>query len=148
MTSATRYRINAPGVVHEIFDDEVVIIDFDSGSYFSLNRPGAAVWSLLLEGTSVARIVADMAQRYKADRTDIEEAVSQLLAELEQENLIVPDGAGGPEPDQEPVEASPETNRPALEILALQKFTDMQELLLLDPIHDVDDTGWPNLPDE
>lgn len=25
----------------------------------------------------------------------------------------------------------------------LNKFTDMQELLLLDPIHDVDETGWP-----
>jgi hypothetical protein len=26
----------------------------------------------------------------------------------------------------------------------LQKFTDMQELLLLDPIHEVDERGWPH----
>ncbi len=26
---------------------------------------------------------------------------------------------------------------------ALETYTDMQELLLLDPIHDVDETGWP-----
>jgi hypothetical protein len=26
----------------------------------------------------------------------------------------------------------------------LHKYTDMEELLLLDPIHDVDETGWPN----
>lgn len=25
----------------------------------------------------------------------------------------------------------------------LEKYTDMQDLLLLDPIHEVDDTGWP-----
>jgi hypothetical protein len=25
----------------------------------------------------------------------------------------------------------------------LNKYSDMQELLLLDPIHDVDDAGWP-----
>ena len=25
----------------------------------------------------------------------------------------------------------------------LHKYTDMQELLLLDPIHDVDQEGWP-----
>jgi hypothetical protein len=25
----------------------------------------------------------------------------------------------------------------------LERYTDMQELLLLDPIHDVDQTGWP-----
>ena len=28
----------------------------------------------------------------------------------------------------------------------LEKFTDMAELLLLDPIHEVDDSGWPNKP--
>ena len=26
----------------------------------------------------------------------------------------------------------------------LNKYNDMQELLLLDPIHDVDEAGWPN----
>jgi hypothetical protein len=26
----------------------------------------------------------------------------------------------------------------------LTKYTDMKELLLLDPIHEVDETGWPN----
>ncbi len=25
----------------------------------------------------------------------------------------------------------------------LQRYTDMQDLLLLDPIHDVDEVGWP-----
>ena len=28
----------------------------------------------------------------------------------------------------------------------IERFTDMQELLLLDPIHEVDDTGWPHTP--
>ena len=26
----------------------------------------------------------------------------------------------------------------------LMKYTDMQELILLDPIHDVDEKGWPH----
>jgi hypothetical protein len=30
----------------------------------------------------------------------------------------------------------------------LDKYTDMQELLLLDPIHEVDASGWPKLPDD
>ena len=30
---------------------------------------------------------------------------------------------------------------------AFEKFTDMEELLLLDPIHEVGDTGWPRKPD-
>jgi hypothetical protein len=27
----------------------------------------------------------------------------------------------------------------------LHKHTDMQDLLLLDPIHEVDETGWPSV---
>ena len=26
----------------------------------------------------------------------------------------------------------------------ISKYSDMQELLILDPIHDVSDAGWPN----
>jgi len=26
----------------------------------------------------------------------------------------------------------------------VEKYTDMQDLLMLDPIHDIDETGWPN----
>ena len=32
----------------------------------------------------------------------------------------------------------------AFETPVLEKYTDMAELLLLDPIHDVDATGWPH----
>jgi hypothetical protein len=27
--------------------------------------------------------------------------------------------------------------------LAIHRFTDLQELLFLDPVHEVDDEGWP-----
>jgi len=148
MTLATRYRINTPGVVHETFDDEVVIIDFDSGSYYSLDASGAVVWNLLQGGATVPGIVSGMARRFEGEQADIARAVKQLVVELEQENLIVPDGAGEPEVIAEPVDVAPEGARPALETPILQKYTDMQELLLLDPIHDVDETGWPNLPEE
>ena len=148
MTLATRYRINTPGVVHETFDDEVVIIDFDSGSYYSLNESGTVVWSLLQEGATVPGIVAEMARRYECEQAQVAKAVGQLVDELRQENLIVPDGAGETEVFEESVDLGQEAHRPMLETPTLQKFTDMQELLLLDPIHDVDETGWPNLPEE
>ena len=28
--------------------------------------------------------------------------------------------------------------------LAYERFTDMEELILLDPVHDVSEAGWPN----
>ena len=44
MSLHDHYRINSPGVVFEAFDDEVVIINLDSGNYFSFNKVGSAIW--------------------------------------------------------------------------------------------------------
>lgn len=41
-------------------------------------------------------------------------------------------------------EAVPPAVRAPYARLALTKYTDMQELLLLDPVHEVDDEGWPS----
>jgi len=35
--------------------------------------------------------------------------------------------------------------RPPFTKPELHKFTDMQDLLLFDPIHEVDESGWPNV---
>ena len=36
--------------------------------------------------------------------------------------------------------------KPLFESPNLQKYTDMQAMLWLDPIYEVDETGWPNTP--
>ena len=59
-----------------------------------------------------------------------------------------------PEPLSKPhrdweLPGGPPASKPDFQEPALQKYTDMEDLLLLDPIHEVDDTGWPNpKPDE
>jgi len=45
-----------------------------------------------------------------------------------------------------PVEAAPRAKEP-FERPVLEKFTDVQELLALDPVHDVDGSGWPRPKD-
>ena len=58
-----------------------------------------------------------------------------LLHDLEAEALIVVDGA------------LPETAGAGDRDLAkpdLRKYTDMEDFMLVDPVHDVDATGWPN----
>jgi hypothetical protein len=71
-------------------------------------------------------------------------SVQELLDQMLREGLIVP--GAGPAPSPSSV-ASPATKK-AFEPPTLAVYTDMQELLLLDPIHDVDETGWPQRQDE
>ena len=142
--SNQRFRVNTPTVTHETIDGEAVIINLDSGNYYSLVEAGSLIWSLVEKGASANELQNLVQQTYQGDASDIDRGVQELLAQLQQENLIVPfDGAG------EAVDltgAAPGNNnheKPSFNPPLLHKYSDMQELLLLDPIHDVDETGWP-----
>lgn len=141
--SNQRFRVNTPTVTHETIDGEAVIINLDSGNYYSLVDVGSFIWGLIETGASAREVQNLVLQSYQGNPMDIGRGVQELLAQLQQENLIVPvDGAETPTLDQ----ARPSNNsheKPSFNPPLLNKYSDMQELLLLDPIHDVDDTGWP-----
>jgi hypothetical protein len=90
------FRINRPKVIDETLDDEVVVINFDTGSYYSLSKAAADIWGLIGAGATAGEIGDALAKRYTGSRPDIEAGVDNLIAELEQENLIVADTESGP----------------------------------------------------
>lgn len=151
MTSSVSFRVNSPKVIQETIDGEVVIVNLDNGNYYSLDNVGADIWSLIESGAAVSEVVDRITHRYEGNHADIENAVSQFVAALQQEALIDPDGAKEPKSikglDMQ-VEAGADTERLRFEIPTLHTYTDMQDLLLLDPIHEVDETGWPNINPE
>jgi hypothetical protein len=142
MTGAERFRVNSPKVTHETVDDEVVIINLDSGSYYSMSGIGAAIWSLIDSGASIDEAAAHAAGRYAGEAESIRAGLIALVKELHGEALIVADANRTPEPVA--ATESVDGDRPAFVAPTLQKFTDMQDLLLLDPIHDVTEDGWPH----
>lgn len=145
MTASTQFRMNRPKVIHETFEDEVVIINFDSGNYYSLRQVGADIWTLIESGASVSAIVEGLAQRYEGNRAEIENAVMQFLNELQQANLVVQGTASESTQRKEMPKPRQDAGKPQFQMPVLQQYTDMQDLLLLDPIHEVDETGWPNV---
>jgi len=138
------FRANTPHVVHEIIDGEAILVNMQTGRYYSASEIGAVVWGLIEAGASVGAIVDRVTARYRGTRKEIAAGVESFLAELEREGLIVPhegavavgDGAG----DGGQVSPAAASFVPPV----LRAYTDMEDLLLLDPIHDVDETGWPN----
>ena len=141
--SNQRFRVNTPTVTHETIDGEAVIINLDSGNYYSLVEVGSLIWGLVDKGASASEVQHAVLQTYHGDAADIDRGVQELLAQLQQENLIVPvDGAGALDLT-EALSAHNSHEKPSFNPPLLHKYSDMQELLLLDPIHDVDDAGWP-----
>jgi hypothetical protein len=142
LSSTTSYTVSKPEIIREQFDEEVVIVDLDTGSYYSLSGAGGEVWSAIESGTSTAGIVQQLGASYDAEVAEIEASLGRLLEELQAEGLITPLTAQS-KAEVEAKSVSEAVSKQEWQAPLLQKFTDMQALLLLDPIHEVDSAGWP-----
>lgn len=144
-----RYTVNRSKVVLEHFDDETILINMQTCVYYSLNRSGCDVWKLVEAGHDAATITQTLFRRHGGDQGAIAGAVASLFTELVTEGLLEPlsdETAAHLIPAAPPAEAdlpSPQSLEPFV-APSLSRYHDMQELLLLDPIHDVDASGWPN----
>jgi len=134
------FKIKA-STVHERFGDESVIVNLDSGSYYSAQGAADFVWALIAGGTSESQILDRVAAEFSGDRGEITQTVTEFLEHLISENLVdavTTDASDAPAPGGA-------AGGKAFLAPSLQKYTDMEELLRLDPIHEVDEVGWPTV---
>jgi hypothetical protein len=149
MNSNVPYKVNKANVVSEKFDDEVVIINLDSGNYYSLKEIGFNIWSLVENGASADEIVEWIMSQYDfSNAEEINKSVSQFIAELTVEGLIISDGTLKNKNIKTPDTQTEKGLIPGKSLfdsnkIVLQKYTDMQDFLLVDPIHEVEYTDWP-----
>lgn len=135
------YRLNTPKVIFEAFEDEVLLIDFDSGRYFSMRGSAFDIWKMIQGGCGIAEITERLSQHHGAPLHIVQPAVYEHVRRMIDEKLIVE--------STEPASCSEYVIATSGVFAApvMEMFTDMQELLLLDPIHEVDQTGWPKKAD-
>ena len=73
-------------------DGEVVILGFQSGSYYSLDQVGASVWELLQQPHKVSQIRDAILNEYDIDVQQCEHDLLQLLNQLAERQLVVIQG--------------------------------------------------------
>lgn len=139
--SSTRYRINAPSAVSETIDGEAVIMNLESGHYFSARGLAGALWEATIAGASPAELTGAVGAIWKDAASDSD--IDAFLAQLTEHRLVVAanDSVSPPSVDAMTMLAS--VSGFAYQKPVLDAFTDMEDLLLLDPIHDVGEAGWP-----
>jgi outer membrane protein assembly factor BamB len=137
------FRVNSPPVVAETLDGEATIVDLESGTYYALNESGTFVWDELRSGADVDSVPEALAARYGVDSEEARSAVDEVIDELLERKLIIP-SENGAATSSNGRTASAQTNGRPYDPPKLSAYTDMQELLLLDPVHEVDDAGWPS----
>ena len=141
MQGDVAYRLNSPQVIGETVEGELVMINLERGTYYSTDGSGVAVWNLVEQGLSMDAVVTAALSIFAADPREVEPAVRRFLAHLLEEQLIVPvDGADSAALCDKPTltPGSQPFVPPVLNV-----YADMADILLLDPVHDVDESGWP-----
>lgn len=134
--SHTILEVNGPDCVAEEFDGEIVALNMQTGTYFSIKDNALRIWNDLVIGHPVEALVTAAGAG-----TPMAAAIETYAATVVSEGLMRP--AGAPLAPQSPITLTPDGELPVLE-----SFSDMQSLLLLDPVHDVDvEQGWPKAKD-
>jgi hypothetical protein len=131
---ACQYEINAPDVVAETFDEDVVILNLADGRYFGLVGCANSIWQLLQDGHTPAAILASIL----TDRPELTYPTLEFFGRLVKYNLIRP-RAEAVEITALPASLTWSEGAPAVEV-----FDDLAEMIYGDPIHDVDEqVGGP-----
>lgn len=133
-----QHRINQPSVISESIDGEVVVIALTTGTYYSLRGTAAHIWDALASGLTLGEVATELRQA-NPEAADVEPAVEAFVAQLVDEGLLVSGAPPEPTPER-PAPAADGTWQPP----ELETFSDMQDLILLDPVHEVQpEQGWP-----
>ena len=135
------WRVREESVSMERLDGETILINFDTGQYFSLVGPAADVVWLVQSGVDPAHWPGTLEGAFVGlewgDEAD--EHVADFLARLAEMGVIDrTDDAGSasvPLPD--------DYERGAWSAPTVHANDDLADLLVIDPIHDASEDGWP-----
>jgi coenzyme PQQ synthesis protein D (PqqD) len=131
------YSTSVPMLVSRQFNDEIVLANYGNGLYYSLTGSGADIWLALKAGWTVEDIIAAFSARFPSSIGVVAAAVPAFTDQLLAEGIIAR-LAKSPERRAWSPMAVDAFAEPVCE-----RFDDLRELLLLDPIHEVGEGGWP-----
>lgn len=134
------YRVNGPRVISENIDGEVILVHMEKGSYYSTDGVGAELWRLIEAGSSVSEMFDALHAQYDAGPEDIANGISTFIERLQDEDLITVDESRRESAGRK---WSLSDVRQVFRAPVLNAYRDMQDMLALDPIHDVEAAGWP-----
>lgn len=137
------FQIDRTRIQFERFEDETVLINVENGFYYSISSSGSELLQLIDSGYEVGMLVGIMFDD-SADTVHFNTMIIRFVEDLIFEGILI-ETYDSPIINQsinvvKPLYSSKEGFEPPL----LEKFDEVSDLLLIDPIHTVDQQqGWP-----
>ncbi len=132
------YTLNESEIFADIHDGTAIAINSLTGIYYGMNGFGTSVFENLLAGSS-AEEVAAAAKALPGAPADVTARLDTFLATLSGFRIVLPAAA----PSSRPAELDAAAAAADAFLPECKEYSDMQELLYADPIHEVEEeTGW------
>ena len=87
MSNSTFYQL-ANNISLTQVDDEAVLLNLNTGSYFGLNHVGAALLNNLVDQQSVEQSCATLAKQYEIPAQTVNDDIAELINQLLEQGLI------------------------------------------------------------
>jgi hypothetical protein len=134
-----RFELNGPAVIAEAIEGEVMVMNLQQGIYYSVTGAAAVAWPLLVGGATCDAVTAAIAGAYNVPATQVGNELGAFVQRLLDEAILraAADEAPGSKDIALPAVAMPYPG------FGFERFDDMRAMLVIDPVHEVGDFGWP-----
>jgi hypothetical protein len=137
------YSTASNAIVHEFLDDEVIIANLKTGCYFSVRGSGIPIWQLLIAGVDSGALPARLASHYGDLPTRCMSEIQAFINSVSADGLLVT-----VDDTTQDADAALDIHFPSAYLTpVIEKYDEMTDLLMLDPVHEVDEQGWPKRPE-
>lgn len=133
------YKLNEEKMFYDMAEGQAIVINFTTGMYYGTSSLGSAVLDSLLTGAAVEDICKAILA-LPGCPNGMEVQLNAFIGQLLEKEIIIPASSTG---------AACAIDASALADgfkLTVDEFAEVQDLILADPVHDVDvEQGWPIL---
>lgn len=137
------YKLNEEKMFFDMADGQAVVINFQSGMYYGTTALGSAVLEQLVRGAAPDKLAVEV-RALPGCPEDFDAKLEGFIAQLCEKEILIPGGTGTE--DAAPIGEGALAD--GFE-LPLDEFSEVQDLILADPVHDVDvEQGWPVIKED
>lgn len=101
MGTHVAYTIDRNRVSWDEIDGETLIINVETGFYFSLDDVGSLIWSMLADGADEPDMVARIVSEYAVEESTARDDLQALIDALADEELVERRSESGAQPGEE-----------------------------------------------
>jgi hypothetical protein len=140
MLTTNAYRFNRDTFAFECFDEEVVVLDLVEGVYYAFGGAAVVAWPYIIAQHPEPVIASTLAKSYGVRLDELTRDLTKFVERLVSEKILLTAPEDISELDHSRLDSLGEYQG-----FIFERHAEMEDLLTLDPIHDVDPKkGWPN----